>query len=453
MATIPAAKALTSAGWQGNVRLTVVGGTIATAEIDAVAQAGDERVAILVPGLPNLHSHAFQRAMAGLAERRGASADSFWSWRETMYRFAATMSPDQVEAVATLLYVEMLEVGFTQVGEFHYLHHAPDGRPYADCAEMAARIAAAAQTSGIGLTLLPVFYNHANFGGVPATEGQRRFVNDLDGFADLLAACRRLAQAPGGPALGIAPHSLRAVTPEELGALLTLAPDGPVHLHISEQVKEVEDCLAWSGQRPVAWLLDHAPVDARWCLIHATHMEPAEAQRLAATRAVVGLCPITEANLGDGAFATPEYLVAGGAFGIGSDSNVEIGAAAELRQLEYTLRLATRSRNVLAAPHGSTATAMVQAALGGGTQALRGAAPCGLAIGAPADFVSLDASHVALCDVPDEAILDAFVFAGGSGAIDRVWRQGTCLVEGGRHRNRSRAERRFKEAMTQLRSR
>ncbi len=453
MTIIHAVKALLPAGWATDVRVSVAAGTIDAVDVGATAQPGDECVAILVPGMPNLHSHAFQRGMAGLTERRGASADSFWTWRETMYRFAAAMSPDQMEAVATLLYIEMLEAGFTQVGEFHYLHHAPDGRPYADRAEMAGRVAAAAAASGIGLTLLPVFYNHADFGGAPARKEQRRFVNDLDGFADLLAACGRLAQAPGGPAVGIAPHSLRAVTPEELEALLTLAPDGPVHIHIAEQVKEVADCLAWSGQRPVAWLLDHAPVDARWCLVHATHMELAEAERLAATRAVVGLCPITEANLGDGAFATPDYLAVGGLWGVGSDSNVEVGVAAELRQLEYSLRLATRRRNVLAPPHGSTATAMVQVALRGGTQALRGTAPCGLATGAPADFVSLAADHVALCGVPVEAILDAFVFTGGLGLIDRVWRRGIGLVEGGRHRDRSPAEGRFKEAMTQLRSR
>ncbi len=282
------------------------------------------------------------------------------------------MSPDQLEAVATLLYVEMLEAGFTHVGEFHYLHHAPDGRPYADRAEMAGRIVAAADASGIGLTLLPVFYDHADFGGAPATDGQRRFVNDLDGFAKLLEGCRRLARSPGGPIVGVAPHSLRAATAAEIAAILAMAPEGPVHIHIAEQVKEVDDCLAWCGQRPVAYLLDHLAVDARWRLIHATHVESAEVKGLAATGAVVGLCPITEANLGDGVFAAPSYLSSGGTYGIGSDCNVQVGGTEELRQLEYSLRLAARGRNVLAPPHGSTGMAIVQAAACGGARALRG---------------------------------------------------------------------------------
>jgi hypothetical protein len=233
--------------------------------------AGDTRVGILVPGLPNLHSHAFQRGMAGLTEIGGGDGDSFWSWRELMYRFLAHLRPDAVQAIAAQAYMEMLESGFTRVGEFHYLHHDADGRAYANRAEMSARIAAAADQTGIGLTLLPVFYAHADFGGAAPNPAQRRLIHDVDGFAQLLEAAKPALAALPDAVLGIAPHSLRAVTGEELSALLPLT-DGPVHIHIAEQVREVEACLAWSGQRPVQWLYDHAPVDARWCLVHATHI-------------------------------------------------------------------------------------------------------------------------------------------------------------------------------------
>ena len=285
--------------------------------------------------------------MSGLAERRGPGADNFWSWRETMYRFALDMTPDQVEAVAAQAYVEMLEAGFTRVGEFHYLHHAPDGRPYDDVAEMSARIVAAADATRIGLTLLPVFYAHSGFGGAPPGDAQRRFICDLDLYARLVERARGLVRTLDGADLGLAPHSLRAVTPGELEAVGALAPERPLHIHIAEQVAEVDACLAWSGARPVEWLLDHADVGPRWCLIHATHMTPDETRRLAASGAVAGLCPITEANLGDGLFNAPDFVGRGGRFGIGTDSNVQIALADELRLLEYGQRLFHRARNVL----------------------------------------------------------------------------------------------------------
>lgn len=325
MATIFAEQALLADGWQRNVRMTLAGGRIATVETGKAAQPGDERHAIVLPGMPNLHSHAFQRGMAGLAEIRGPSSDSFWSWREVMYRFALSMTPEQVEAVAAQLYVEMLEAGFSRVGEFHYLHHDRDGSPYANIAEMAERIAAASVDTGIGLTLLPVFYAHSGFGGAPANDGQRRFINDTNRFARLFERCGEALKGINGAVLGLAPHSLRAATPDEL-AIVTALTSGPVHIHIAEQVKEVEDCVAWSGARPVEWLLSHADVDRRWCLIHATHMTEAETIAMARSGAVAGLCPITEANLGDGVFAAPLFVEHGGKYGVGSDSNVEIGS-------------------------------------------------------------------------------------------------------------------------------
>ncbi|UDL94121.1 formimidoylglutamate deiminase [Lichenihabitans sp. PAMC28606] len=446
-----AAQALLADGWRNDVRFTIEAGVIAAIEPDATPQPGDERHAILLSGMPNLHSHAFQRGMAGLAETRGPAADSFWSWRETMYRFALTMTPEEVEAVAAQLYVEMLEAGFTRVGEFHYLHHDRDGTPYADIAEMAGRIAAACVTTGIGLTLLPVFYARSGFGGGAPGDGQRRFTNGLDGYARLLDRCRVSVAGLDGAIVGLAPHSLRAATPEDLAAILTLAEGGPVHIHIAEQMKEVEDCLAWSGQRPVEWLLDHAPVDDRWCLIHATHMTEAETLRMAATGAVAGLCPITEANLGDGTFKAPTFTEAGGRFGVGSDSNVLIGLSDELRQLEYSQRLAHRARNVMAVAGGSTGRALFEGALRGGRAAL-GVAGGGLVVGARADLVSLDAAHVTLAGCTGDAILDAWVFAGRDTLVDCVWVAGRKLVEAGRHHGRDAIARDFRAVVAGLRA-
>ncbi|MDX8481060.1 formimidoylglutamate deiminase [Mesorhizobium sp. VK24D] len=448
MTAIFAEQALLPGGWQGNVRIAFDGGRIAAVEPGASPQAGDERHAIVLPGMPNLHSHAFQRAMAGLAELRGPSADSFWSWREVMYLFALSMTPDQVEAVAAQLYVEMLEAGFSRVGEFHYLHHDRDGKPYANIAEMAERIASAAAETGIGLTLLPVFYAHSAFGGAAPSDGQRRFINDVERFGRLLEKSRESIRSLEQAVVGVAPHSLRAATPDELNAVAAMAPDGPIHVHVAEQVKEVEDCVAWSGARPVEFLLGQASVDKRWCLIHATHMTETETIAMAQSGAIAGLCPITEANLGDGTFATPLFIEHGGRFGVGSDSNVLIGLPDELRQLEYSQRLAHRARNVLARAGGSTGRALFDAALDGGSQAL-GAWPSHIAVGGPADFVSLDASHPSLAGKAGDAILDAWIFANGS-KVDCAWVHGKKQVSGGRHLRREAAAERFRKVMTAL---
>lgn len=448
MAAIFAEQALLPDGWRDNVRLTLAEGRITAVQPGAAAAAGDERHAILLPGMPNLHSHAFQRGMAGLAELRGPSADSFWSWREVMYRFALSMTPDQVEAVAAQLYVEMLEAGFSRVGEFHYLHHDRDGKSYANLAEMAERIAAAAGETGIGLTLLPVFYAHSSFGGAAPNQGQRRFINDVNRFSRLVEKCRESVRALNQAVVGVAPHSLRAATPEELIEVTALAPDGPIHIHIAEQVKEVEDCLAWSGARPVEFLLGHAKVDKRWCLIHATHMTDAETVAMARSGAIAGLCPITEANLGDGTFAAPLFRDHGGRFGVGSDSNVLIGLPDELRQLEYSQRLAHRARNVLAVAGGSTGRALFDAALDGGSVAL-GAGISQIAAGASADLVSLDPKNPSLAGKSGDAILDAWIFANG-GKVDCVWVHGFKQVSGGRHVKREAIAERFRSVMTAL---
>jgi formimidoylglutamate deiminase len=449
MSVIHAASALTPEGWRADVRLTIEAGRFVSVEAGATPSPDAERHAVALPGMPNVHSHAFQRGMAGRAEVRGQSPDSFWTWRDWMYRFALAMNPDQVQAVAAQLYVEMLEAGFTRVGEFHYLHHDRDGRPYAAIAEMATRIAAAASETGIGLTLLPVFYAHSNFGGAPPTAGQRRFISDPDGFARLLEGCREATEALEGANVGVAPHSLRAVAPRELAAVCEMAGEGPIHIHTAEQVKEVEDCLAWSGVRPVAWLLDNAPVDKRWCLIHATHMNARETEGLAKAQAVAGLCPVTEANLGDGIFNAAAFVGCGGHFAIGSDSNVRIGVADELRQLEYAQRLFHRARNVMAVAGGSTGRALFDGAIYGGAMALQ-VEGGGLAPGASANLITLDAAHPGFAGCSDDGFLDAWIFGAAREAIDCVWAHGRKLVAGGRHRDRDGILARFRAVMDDL---
>jgi formimidoylglutamate deiminase len=449
MTTLHAEQALVQGGWRTGVRITLTGGRISAVESGVAPQAGDDRHAVLLPAMPNLHSHAFQRAMAGLAERRHTGNDTFWSWRELMYRLALSMTPAQVQAVAAQAYVEMLESGFSRVGEFHYLHHDVDGRPYADIAEMAAAVAGAASATGIGLTLLPVFYAHSGFGGAAPNDGQRRFINSVDRYASLLEGCRRAVKPLAHAVVGVAPHSLRAVTHEELTAVTSLAPATPIHIHIAEQMREVEDSIAWSGQRPVDWLLDHAPVSGRWCLVHATHMTEAETTRTAASRAVVGICPITEANLGDGVFNAPTFMAAGGRYGIGSDSNVQIGVADELRLLEYSQRLARQGRNVMAPPGGSTGRALFDEAIQGGARAV-GTEPLGLTVGGAGDLVALDPRHAAFAGAKEDALLDAWIFSAGNTGVDCVWVNGEKVVAGGRHRARDEITRAFFKVMKDL---
>ena len=443
-------QALLEGRWARSVRLGLRDGMIQTVQTDTAAEPGDQVHATGLPGLSNLHSHAFQRGMAGLAEVRGASRDSFWSWRETMYRFVDRLRPDEVAAIAAMAFAEMLEGGFTRVAEFHYLHHDLDGRLYDDLAEMAQAVASAAAQTGIGLTLLPVLYAHSGFGGAAPTEGQRRFINDLDGFQRLLDASGRAISTLPDAVLGVAPHSLRAVTPDELRAVVQMT-DGPIHIHIAEQVREVEDCLAWSGARPVDLLFDTVEVDRRWCLVHATHMSPSEVQRLAVSGAVAGLCPITEANLGDGIFPASVYLEAGGAWGVGSDSNVLIDAAQELRMLEYSQRLGERSRNVMADPAGgSTGGAMFRAALLGGAQAAGARTSTGLAVGQIADLVALGQPDDAEAAPVGDMALDHWIFAARRPAVAAVWRRGEQVVSEGRHVARVEITRRYARALTRI---
>lgn len=447
--TLHFGQALLASGWASNVRITTADGLICEIARSEGPHPGDDRHAIGLPGMCNVHSHAFQRGMAGLAESRGMNDDSFWTWRETMYRFVDRIDAEQLQAIAALAYSEMLETGFTRVGEFHYLHHDAAGNGYSDPARLSQSIAAAAAESGIGLTLLPVFYAHAGFGGTKPGYGQRRFIHDLNGFARLHEAARSAVAALPDAIVGVAPHSLRAVTADELRHLADMAGEGPIHIHIAEQVREVEDCQAWSGARPVEWLLDNMPVDERWCLVHATHMTDTEATRLGASGAVAGLCPITEANLGDGLFPAGPFLAAGGRFGIGSDSNVMIDMTEELRWLEYGQRLARQARNIWASgPRRSSGQDIFEGAVDGGARAL--GVIGGLCVGGPADMLSLDAQHPSIAGKSDSAILDAFLFAGGRNAVDCVWRRGEQLVTAGRHYDHDRLAERYRRVLKAL---
>ena len=440
--------ALLPSGWARDVLLQWdASGQLLTVASGSTQGGAPRAPGPLLPGMPNLHSHAFQRAFAGLAEYRAESQDSFWSWRDLMYRFAAHITPESLETIATWLYVEMLEAGYSSVCEFHYLHHDQSGQPYADDAELAHALLRAAQTAGIGLTLLPVLYQTSGFGGQAPRSAQARFIRSTDNMLSLLQRLTPAVQAQGA-VLGLAPHSLRAVPPDSLreavAGITALNAQAPIHIHIAEQTQEVQDCIAWSGQRPVQWLLDHVPVDARWCLVHATHMKPFEYAAAARTGAVAGLCPSTEANLGDGLFDMQQWLAHGGAWGVGSDSHACVNAAEELMLLEYGQRLALRQRNVLASSaHAQVATAMTLQAVAGGAQAA-GRAVAGLAVGQQADMLALDAQHVALAGLDVENMLAAHVFASQrSSALHSLWVAGVPRVVAGRHALHDQAARRF----------
>jgi formimidoylglutamate deiminase len=431
------------------VRVTAANGRIERIARDVDPADTDERLKVGIPGVPNLHSHAFQRGIAGLTERRGPEGDSFWTWRELMYQFVERIDPDELEAIASLAYAEMLESGFTQVGEFHYLHHDRGGIPFADPGELAGRLAAAAANTGIGLTLLPTLYAHGGFGGTEPTRRQRRFITNRDRFAAIWDASRKVVKALPGGMVGVAPHSLRAVTPDELTWLVELSRGSVIHIHIAEQTKEVDDCVAWCGRRPVEWLLEHAALDERWCLVHATHVNDLELQSVARSGAVVGLCPITEANLGDGIFPAPAFLGHSGRVGIGSDSNVLIDAAEEFRTLEYAQRLAHRGRNVLASAAGrSTGRTLYDGALAGGAQVLQSAP--GLVAGASLDVVSLNTGEPELAQRREDDLLDSWIFSGGRRLVDCVWRAGEKVVANGRHRHRDDIVARYRRALKNL---
>ena len=403
-----------------------------------------------LPGMPNLHSHAFQRAMAGLTEIANTGETNFWTWQKIMYEFLAKLSPDDVEAIASQLYMEMLKGGFTSVAEFHYLHNDTNGDHFENPAEMSDRIFAAANKTGIGLTHLPVLYVHGGFGALAPQDGQKRFLQTVSQFQLLLETLNNRYGGGNERKIGMALHSLRAVSPELIKDALVLLSEGPVHIHIAEQTKEVDQCIDWSGQRPVEWLLDNTEVNERWCLIHATHMTDAETNAFADTRAVAGLCPTTEANLGDGLFPLEKFIYGGGRIGIGSDSNTSVDVAEELRLLEYGQRLKQKRRNIGARIEGaSTGETLFQASLVGGSQAL--GQPIGiLAPGYRADFIVLNNQHPVLFARTGSAIIDSWVFTGGRELISDVFVAGHHLVKNHFHIHQENIESRYRKTIKSL---
>jgi len=476
-------------GWHAGARLSVdEHGLLCEATTEPTESLGRW----VLPGMPNLHSHAFQRAMAGLAERRGKTDDSFWSWRETMYAFAARIGPEALQAIACQLYVEMLKAGYTQVCEFHYLHHQPDGTPYDQSEAMSLALMAAAREAGIALTLLPVLYISGGFDGRALVPRQRRFGHTVDAYMRLLESLR--PHQGNDLQIGIALHSLRAVPevalrdvlasasqsdslppqagqistflPPQAGQISTFLPpqagEGarradwgnpqthPIHIHIAEQIGEVQDCLAIRGARPVEWLFDHADIDARWCLVHATHLTESETSQIASSGAVAGLCPTTEANLGDGLFPLADYLDAGGTLGIGSDSHISISPVEELRWLEYGQRLQTRHRNIAARHEGdSVGETLWRAALRGGAQAA--GLPIGeLRPGARADLIVLDEQSPLLAARDQHSILDSFLFAGNTPLVRDVMCGGRWVVRDFHHHDEDRIAARYCKVVEQL---
>ncbi len=450
-----AQQALLAEGWARDVLIDIDDkgrfGRITTG-----VSRGDASVAAgpVLPGMANVHSHAFQRALAGYTERAGPNEDSFWTWREAMYRFVSRLSPDQLEAISQQLFIEMLKQGYTSVGEFHYVHHGSDGVPYDDPTEMSERVISAARQVGLAITHLPVLYGFGGFAGAPLTETQKRFHNNPDALLRIVETLRYRHREDAGVRIGVAPHSLRAVTQNTLETMISdlhkIDETAPIHIHVAEQEKEVADCLAWSGKRPVEWLFEHANPDRRWCLIHATHTTNEELKRMAKSGVVVGICPTTEANLGDGLFPFRAYLDVGGAFAVGSDSHVSTSPVEELRWLEYGQRLATQRRNIAALPgRPSAGGSLWQSASTGGAQAL--ARPTGaIAEGLQADLIVLDGSHANVAGRWDDDILDGLIFAGNDRLVRDVMVGGTWCIADGHHAMESAAAKNYGCAVAAL---
>ena len=445
--------ALISEDWAHNVRISVGNdGKITNVESGVKPGPHDRelRNRILIPAMANLHSHSFQRSMAGMTEKRAIKLDNFWSWRELMYSFLEQLNPEHVEAIAALVFMEMLESGYASVGEFHYLHHQQRGQHYENVAETSSRIFAAANQTGIGLTHLPVFYMQGGLNGEQLSQFQLRFGNNVDQYFILLEQIEKeIKTAPKDYRLGIAPHSLRAVTPESLKEILDTRYFVPVHIHISEQKKEVEDFQYKYGNRPVNWILDNVPVDSHWCLVHATHMLPEETTKLANSGAVAGLCPITEANLGDGIFDGSQYVSSGGKYGIGSDSNIHISLTEELRMLEYSQRLILKERNVMTNNSGSLGKSIYTSALSGGAQALSRNSGS-IASGQWADLLALDSEALALYGSSKNEILDRWIFSADDSLVREVWSAGRQMVVDGRHVKHDQIEKQYRKIISNL---
>jgi formimidoylglutamate deiminase len=438
-------------GWVGNVRLHWdASGSLSEIEHDAVAQIHEVQHSYVLPGMTNLHSHAFQRAMAGMTEIAGEGPDSFWTWRDLMYRYALAISPDQMQAIAAQLYSECLRHGYTSICEFHYLHHAPDGRQYTDIAETAKQVIAAANSTGMGISMLPVLYSYADFNQTPLREDQRRFNTDVDQILRMVQALE--GQRSTQVEVGVAPHSLRAASTDQISELVKGLPSTrPIHIHIAEQMREVNACITATGKRPVALLFDTQEVNERWCLVHATHLNKQEVQSMAASKSVAGICTTTEGNLGDGFFDLPDYIAAGGRFGIGTDSHVSQSVVEELRWLEYGQRLNHQGRNIASVPgRRSVADFLWQSCLQGGAQA-SGRAVGQFAVGCRADILVLDDQHPNLQELPSKDVLSSFIFTGNDNLIRDVYVGGRLIVEAGRHIDQTNINVNYARCMKQLR--
>ncbi len=452
MTILWAQQALLDTGWAENVRVEI-GDNGRIQSVDEGCPVVGNQVGILLPAPVNAHSHAFQRAMAGLTERRGPDlSDSFWTWRQLMFRFLDQLTPEHIEAITAFVQMEMLEAGYSTNVEFHYIHHQPGGVPYDNLAELSERVAAASSQSGIGLTLLPVQYQYGGCDKRELGPGQIRFGNDIDRFIKLFeSASSAVTGLTADCNTGLAPHSLRAVGPEDLPKLVELANGGPVHLHLAEQIAEVEEVKASWGKRPVEWLLDKADVvvNEDWCLIHCTRMEPHETVGLAKTGAVAGLCPITESSLGDGIFDGVRWLEAGGRITIGSDSNIKISLAEELRTLDYSQRLRDHSRAALATPEKSTGRRLFDAICQGGAQAAKRQTGA-IKEGAWADLMVLDHTHHDFIGRDGDTLLDSFIFAGRDLMVRDVWAAGRHMVRDGQHIRRDEIVQNYANVMRQL---
>jgi formimidoylglutamate deiminase len=450
MTKIFASKILTSSGWKENITVEInADGHIEKLRTDN--KEYDHHVGCLLPAPVNAHSHSFQRAMSGLTEYRGPNPkDSFWTWRKLMFKFLKQLDPDIVEAIAAFVQMEMLEAGFSTNVEFHYLHHSESGRPYDDIAEMSQRIISAANQSGIGLTLLPVFYQYGGCDLRALEDGQRRFGNNLDQFQTLFQRVSKILEtSPPDTFLGLAPHSLRAVDPKDLIELVNIAEKKPIHMHLAEQVAEVDEVKEFLGARPVEWVMENLDISNQWCMIHCTQMEPHEVKMLAKTQAVAGLCPITESSLGDGIFEGANWMSNNGNIAIGSDSNVRISLSEELRTLEYSQRLRDRSRAVLANSHQSTGRRLFEGICKGGAQAA-GRKTGLIKEGYLADLLALNTNHVDLERHKEDTLLDSYIFSGDDRMISDVWSAGRHLVKDGEHILRTEITRAYKKATKKL---
>ena len=448
-----AEKILLDEGWAQQKTITIEKGVITA--IESGFSAGAQKIkGTVIPGMVNCHSHAFQRAFAGFSEQGSEGQDSFWTWRSIMYKFLGQLTHQHAKTIATQLYIEMLKMGYTRVAEFHYLHHDINGEAYPELATMAKAIFNAAKDTGIGLTLLPVLYRHSGFGELPPNDGQKRFINSTEQFNTLVSDCFSLSAQYTNTNVGIAPHSLRALDKKSLSEAVkhvrALDPQAPIHIHISEQQKEVDDCLAHYGQRPVEWLLNNADLDEHWCLIHATHINEQERKGIIASNAIAGICPTTEANLGDGIFPTTEFLQEQGTIAIGSDSHISVNPIEELRWLEYAQRLIKQQRAILA----STAQQSVgqhlwqKASLGGAQSTNSNTGE--LAIGKQADLLVLDPEQTQLFAHSDQHSLDSMIFASQQSPIKDVMVNGQWVVNERKHRDEKKAAKAFADILNHL---